>query len=81
MWFDLTAADAGQAREFYSALFGWAVAPAANAGPYQAWITDGQQPWAGITQAAAADGPAGCRTWWWRTWTRRPSGRWRWALP
>jgi len=55
MWFDLSAADAGQVREFYSAMFGWAVAPAGNAGPYQAWITDGQQPWAGITQAAAAD--------------------------
>lgn len=53
MWFDLSAADAGQAREFYLAMFGWAVAPAGNAGSYQAWITDGQQPWAGITQAAA----------------------------
>jgi predicted enzyme related to lactoylglutathione lyase len=53
MWFDLSAADADQAREFYSAMFGWAVAPAGNAGPYKAWITDGQQPWAGITQAAA----------------------------
>jgi predicted enzyme related to lactoylglutathione lyase len=56
MWSDLGAADAGQAREFYSALFGWAVAPAGDAGPYQAWITDGQQPWAGITQAGPADG-------------------------
>jgi len=55
MWFDLNAADAGQAREFYGAMFGWAVAPAGDAGPYQAWITDGQQPWAGITHAAAAD--------------------------
>jgi len=45
MWFDLGATDAGQAREFYRALFGWAVAPAADAGPYQAWITDGEQPW------------------------------------
>jgi predicted enzyme related to lactoylglutathione lyase len=57
MWFDLSAADTGQAREFYSALFGWAVAPAENAGSYQAWITDGQQPWAGIVHAGtAADG-------------------------
>jgi predicted enzyme related to lactoylglutathione lyase len=37
-------------------MFGWAVAPAGDAGPYRAWITDGQQPWAGITQAATADG-------------------------
>lgn len=54
MWFDLSAADAGQAREFYSALFGWPAASAENAGPYQAWITDGQQPWAGIVQADPA---------------------------
>lgn len=55
MWFDLSVADAGQAHAFYAAMFGWAVAPAGDAGPYQAWITDGQQPWAGITQAAADD--------------------------
>jgi uncharacterized protein len=54
MWFDLNTADAGQAREFYSAMFGWAVTPAENAGTYQAWITDGQQPWAGILNADAA---------------------------
>ena len=52
MWFDLSAPDAGQAREFYSAMFGWAIAPAGDAGPYQAWITDGQQPWAGIAAAS-----------------------------
>jgi predicted enzyme related to lactoylglutathione lyase len=34
-------------------MFGW-TAPAANAGSYQAWITDGQQPWAGIVQARTA---------------------------
>lgn len=56
MWFDLNAADAGQARDFYNHLFGWAVAPAENARPYQAWITDGQQPWAGITTADPAAG-------------------------
>jgi uncharacterized protein len=56
MWFDLNAADTGQARDFYNGLFGWAVAPAGNAGPYQAWIIDGQQPWAGIVQAATGDG-------------------------
>jgi hypothetical protein len=56
MWFDLSTAGTGQAREFYSGLFGWAIAPAGNAGPYQAWITDGQQPWAGIVQADEAVG-------------------------
>jgi len=56
MWFDLSTADAGKAREFYSALFGWTIAPAGEAGHYQAWITDGQQPWAGIAQAGATGG-------------------------
>jgi uncharacterized protein len=56
MWFDLSAPDASQAREFYVALLGWAIAPAGDAGPYQAWITDGQQPWAGIVQADPAAG-------------------------
>jgi predicted enzyme related to lactoylglutathione lyase len=56
MWFDLSAADTEAAREFYSALSGWAVAPAGNAGPYQTWITDGKQPWAGIVQAGTAAG-------------------------
>jgi predicted enzyme related to lactoylglutathione lyase len=54
MWFDLGVTDAGQVREFYRALSGWAVAPAADAGPYQAWITDGEQPWAGIVHADPA---------------------------
>jgi len=54
MWFDLSTADAGQAREFYGALFGWAVTPTENVGAYRAWITDGQQPWAGILDADAA---------------------------
>jgi predicted enzyme related to lactoylglutathione lyase len=56
MWFDLSTADAGKAAEFYVAMFGWAVAPAADAGHYQAWIADGQQPWAGIVQTDAAGG-------------------------
>ena len=53
MWFDLSTADVGQAREFYGAMFGWAVTPAQNVGAYRAWITDGQ-PWAGILDADAA---------------------------
>ena len=56
MWFDLSAGDSGQAREFYSAMFGWAIAPAEDAGPYRAWITDGRQPWAGIVQEDTAAG-------------------------
>jgi predicted enzyme related to lactoylglutathione lyase len=56
MWFDLNTADAGKASEFYNAMFGWAVAPAGDAGHYQAWITHEQQPWAGIAQSGAASG-------------------------
>ena len=58
MWFDLSAPDTGQAREFYSGLFGWAISQDGSAGPYQAWITDGQQPWAGIVHADTAAGAA-----------------------
>jgi len=39
-------------REFYSDLFGWTIGP--GAGDYQGWMTDGEQPWAGIIPAAAA---------------------------
>jgi predicted enzyme related to lactoylglutathione lyase len=56
MWFDLGTADNGQARDFYGAMFGWAIVPAENAEPYHAWITDGQQPWAGIAPASDAAG-------------------------
>jgi uncharacterized protein len=54
MWFDLSTADTSRAREFYGALFGWGIAPAEDAGPYYAWITDGTQPWAGIVQTDQA---------------------------
>jgi uncharacterized protein len=55
VWFDLTATDGGRVGEFYQGLFGWQVGP--GAGDYQAWITDGQQPWAGVVAGEAA--PAG----------------------
>lgn len=55
VWFDLTAEDGGGVGEFYRDLFGWSVGP--GAGGYQAWITDGEQPWAGVLPAGAA--PAG----------------------
>src|SRR5262245_64175291 len=49
VWFDI----AGEAA-FYRDLFGWNVGP--GMGGYEAWITDCQQPWAGVVRA---DGPAG----------------------
>jgi predicted enzyme related to lactoylglutathione lyase len=55
VWFDLTAADGQKVREFYADLFGWTIGP--GAGDYLGWMTDGKQPWAGITPAGAA--PAG----------------------
>lgn len=53
-WFDLSATDADRQREFYATLFGWTIGPATDAGKYRAWITDGDQPWAGVTQADPA---------------------------
>lgn len=47
MWFDLSATDTDQAREFYTGLFGWTISSDA-AGGYKAWILNGDQPWAGI---------------------------------
>lgn len=55
VWFDLTAADGEKVREFYADLFGWTIGP--RAGDYHGWITDGEQPWAGILPAGAI--PAG----------------------
>jgi hypothetical protein len=52
VWFDLTAGDGAVAREFYADLFGWTIGP--GAGDYLGWITDGEQPWAGIIPADAA---------------------------
>jgi predicted enzyme related to lactoylglutathione lyase len=45
MWFDLSAPDASQAREFYSALLGWAIAPAGDAGPFTMLQGSGGLPW------------------------------------
>jgi predicted enzyme related to lactoylglutathione lyase len=47
VWFDI----AGEAA-FYRDLFGWSIGP--GMGDYEAWITDGEQPWAGVVRA---DGP------------------------
>ena len=52
VWFDLTTTTDGDGvRDFYAGLFGWTGGP--GAGSYQAWITDGEQPWAGIAPADA----------------------------
>jgi predicted enzyme related to lactoylglutathione lyase len=45
MWFDLSAPDASQAREFYSALLGWAIAPAGDARPFTMLQGSGGLPW------------------------------------
>jgi predicted enzyme related to lactoylglutathione lyase len=46
VWFDLTAADGAGTSTFYRDLFGWTIGP--GMGDYEGWITDGDQPWAGI---------------------------------
>lgn len=55
VWFDLAAADSEKARDFYEQLFGWTFGP--GAGDYRAWMSDGEQPWAGIVPAGSV--PAG----------------------
>ena len=57
VWFDLAAGDGDEVGEFYRGLFGWSVGP--GAGEYRGWLTDGEQPWAGLLPAGAV--PAG--TW------------------
>ncbi len=53
VWFDVAAKDTDRVRSFYAELLGWPIGDA-DAGPYRAWVTDGDQPWAGIVQAEDA---------------------------
>jgi len=48
VWFDLTTTPSGGdgVRDFYTQLFGWTISP--GMGDYQSFVTDGEQPWAGI---------------------------------
>ena len=46
VWFDLTAADVAGTSNSYRERFGWTIGP--GMGDYEGWITDGDQPWAGI---------------------------------
>ena len=53
VWYDVTA-TAGQAdtvREFYGTVLGWTIGPDTSPGPYNGWITDGDQPWASVIEA------------------------------
>jgi len=54
VWFDLTTTTDGDAegvRDFYTHLFGWTIGP--GMGDYQGWMTDAEQPWAGIVSTEA----------------------------
>jgi predicted enzyme related to lactoylglutathione lyase len=54
VWFDLTttSGDGDGVRDFDTQLFGWTIGP--GVGNYQGFLTDGEQPWAGILPADAA---------------------------
>jgi uncharacterized protein len=53
VWYDLTASgDSDGVRDFYTQLFGWTIGP--GMGDYQGWMTDAEQPWAGIAPAEAS---------------------------
>jgi predicted enzyme related to lactoylglutathione lyase len=55
VWFDLTVSDnADEVRQFYAALFDWTTVPATGAAPYEAWLADGDQPWAGVLPAESS---------------------------
>ena len=56
VWYDVTATPghADAVREFYATLLGWTIAPDTNPGPYNGWITDGDQPWASVIEASDA---------------------------
>jgi predicted enzyme related to lactoylglutathione lyase len=51
VWFDLTTSG-DDVRDFYTQLFGWTIGP--GMGGYQGFVTDGEQPWAGMLPADAA---------------------------
>ena len=55
VWFDLTADEGAKARDFYEQLLGWSFM--AGPGDDDAWMSDGEQPWAAITASGAV--PAG----------------------
>jgi predicted enzyme related to lactoylglutathione lyase len=53
VWFDLTTGSDGDgARDFYAELFGWTIGP--GMGDYRGFMTDSEQPWAGIIPAEAS---------------------------
>jgi uncharacterized protein len=53
VWFDVTTGEDGDGvKDFYTQLFGWTIGP--GMGEYQGWMTDGEQPWAGVAMTGAA---------------------------
>ena len=56
VWYDVTATpgDADAVREFYGTLLGWTITPDTNPGPYNGWVTNGDQPWASVIEAGDA---------------------------
>jgi uncharacterized protein len=56
VWYDVTAkpGDADAVREFYGTLLGWTIRPDTNPGPYNGWVTNGDQPFASVIEAGDA---------------------------
>jgi predicted enzyme related to lactoylglutathione lyase len=54
VWFDLTttSGDSVGVRDFYTQLLGWTIGQ--GIGDYQGFVTDGEQPWAGMLPVDAA---------------------------
>ena len=58
MWFDVTtsAGDVERVRDFYAELFDGPIGPDDGDGPYQAWMMDGERPWAAVVRSDDAPG-------------------------
>jgi uncharacterized protein len=50
VWFDLTSSG-DDVRDFYTQLLGWTIGP--GQGDYRGFVTDGEEPWAGLLPADA----------------------------
>ena len=51
VWFDLTTTHGEEVRTFYADPFGWTIGR--GGGEYLGWMTEGEQPWAGIAAGDA----------------------------
>jgi predicted enzyme related to lactoylglutathione lyase len=56
IWFDVAAAeeDVAAVTDFYASIFDGPFGPDTSDGPYEAWMMNGEQPWAAVVRATDA---------------------------